>query len=273
MGQVGGHREQGWRDRRDRHRIRRASPPDGHTLALVASSHAINPEHVQEASLRHRQELRAGGAHARRAADAGRQSGDSGKEPEGADRVCEGESGQVAFASSGTGGAPHMSGELFAEHGRHRDDPHPVQGQHGRASGPDQRTNVDDVRHASRRSCRTSRAGRVRADRRDHGKTRVDRARRSDHGRGGSSGIRDEYLGRRARTGGNAQGHRRQVERGVQPGSRSFPMSTRSSPIPASNPPAARRNNSPTSSRRKCRSGRRSRRTRTSSPSDRRLPR
>ncbi|MGT2492899.1 tripartite tricarboxylate transporter substrate-binding protein [Cupriavidus basilensis] len=71
------------------------SPPDGYMLALVASSHAINPSMVKKLRLRHHQEFRAGGADPRGAADAGGVPFPAGEIRQGTDRLWQGQPGQA----------------------------------------------------------------------------------------------------------------------------------------------------------------------------------
>ena len=87
--------------------------PDGHTLVLVASSHAINPSMFKKLPYDTVKSFEPVDADPRAAADAGGASVAAGEERPGADRVRQGQSREAQLRFQRAGGAPHMSGELF----------------------------------------------------------------------------------------------------------------------------------------------------------------
>ncbi len=171
--------------------------PDGHTLALVASSHAINPSMFKKLPydtvkgfepvvLTHVVPLMMVVTPSVPAKSV-------------AEFITWGKAnaGKVSFASSGNGGAPHMSGELFKSMSGIDMVHIPYKG--STAAHTDLLSGRTTLMFDTVAAINAPREERRRARARGHhGQAFVGRARRADHAGSRCQGLRDQHLGRRA---------------------------------------------------------------------------
>ena len=167
---------------------------------------------VHQAAVRPGQGFRRDHADRARAEHAGRQSGDPGRQREGADRAAEGESRQVLVRVVRQRHVAASVGRALQDDGGRRNAAHPVQGQSAGAAGRDGRSGDDDLRqHHHRVAAGEGRqAARARGDDRDAVGGGAGRA----HARRvGPAGLRGRLVAGRVRAGGDAARNRQAAQR------------------------------------------------------------